>query len=138
VYALAFMLPEDVRFRAGALGRVELDAGRYVYVGSAQRGLRQRVERHFRRRKKTHWHIDYLTLRREPELAVAWELERAGECRLARVLLQRWPAAWVGFGSSDCRCPAHLVGPVGEDWLEYLVGAAGPPVALVYADEFER
>jgi Uri superfamily endonuclease len=23
-----------------------------------------------------------------------------------------------GFGSSDCRCPAHFVGPVDEDWLK--------------------
>ncbi len=34
--------------------------GFYIYVGSAQKNLKQRIERHIRREKKKHWHIDYL------------------------------------------------------------------------------
>jgi Uri superfamily endonuclease len=37
-----------------------LPAGYYIYTGSAQRYLRQRIRRHCSHRKKKHWHIDYL------------------------------------------------------------------------------
>jgi Uri superfamily endonuclease len=40
-----------------------LAPGLYLYVGSAggPGGLRARLLRHFRRRKRIHWHIDWLT-----------------------------------------------------------------------------
>jgi len=34
--------------------------GYYIYTGSAQKNLSSRIERHCRKEKKKHWHIDYL------------------------------------------------------------------------------
>ncbi|WP_297498543.1 DUF123 domain-containing protein, partial [Thermococcus sp.] len=47
-----------------------LRKGYYVYVGSAMNSLEKRVERHFAREKKLHWHIDYLL--KEAELLRAY------------------------------------------------------------------
>ncbi|WP_048148481.1 GIY-YIG nuclease family protein [Palaeococcus ferrophilus] len=58
-YILVIRLP-----RGGSIktkGRsFELGGGYYVYVGSAMNSLEKRVERHFRKDKKLHWHIDFL------------------------------------------------------------------------------
>lgn len=127
-------LDTPVGISVGALGRVRLPAGRLLYVGSAQRGLRSRVARHFGGSKRLRWHIDYLTARRRPDRAVVWELGKDFECRVARALLCRWPAAVVHFGSSDCACPSHLIGPVEEDWVEHLGGVVGPAAAVMESD----
>lgn len=129
VYALIVDLEAPVRVRIGRLGTAELAAGRYIYVGSAQKGLGARLDRHLRRRKPRRWHIDYLTTRVRPAGAVVWLKGKDAECRLARVLGERWPMPVEGFGSSDCRCPSHFVGPVGEEWLqvaENLLGRSAP------------
>ncbi len=114
-YLLQFRLEEPLELDAGRLGRVLLPAGWLAYVGSAMGpgGLRRRLERHLRRDKRLHWHIDYLTTVCTP---VAWESEvgeERRECAWVRRLLAL-PGTTVpapGFGSSDCRegCPAHLV-----------------------------
>ncbi|HSF57479.1 MAG TPA: DUF123 domain-containing protein [Candidatus Binatia bacterium] len=44
----------------GKLGDAVFPAGTYVYTGSAMKGLAARVKRHCSRKKKIHWHIDYL------------------------------------------------------------------------------
>jgi sugar fermentation stimulation protein A len=73
-------------------------------------GLEPRLKRHQRRRKKLHWHIDYLLRYAELAEIVTIPTARSTECeRNCWVLAQ--PGARVavrGFGSSDCRCPAHL------------------------------
>ena len=51
----------------GALGRIELQAGTWLYVGSARGpgGLAARVGRHWRDGVPKHWHMDYLKPLRE-------------------------------------------------------------------------
>lgn len=92
---------------------VALEAGRYAYAGSAQRGLRARVARHLKppSEKRPRWHIDRLLEGASVEAVLAYPLSRPGECWLARRLLEEPGAALAarGFGSSDCRCPGHLL-----------------------------
>jgi Uri superfamily endonuclease len=101
--------------QVGRLGEVAFPAGWYLYVGSAlgPGGLLARLERHVKHLgtdKRAHWHIDYL--REQATWAGAWARpsERRLECEWA-AMLRHLPDAEIvapGFGSSDCRCPAHL------------------------------
>jgi len=110
-YHLLIRLSRPLRMRVGRLGVVGFPAGWYVYTGSAMRGLRARVARHRRRRKRLHWHVDYLLRRGRIVEVIVRPSRRREECRLnARVAAL--PGATMpvpGFGSSDCRCVSHLV-----------------------------
>lgn len=109
-YVLVLVLAEDTRLTIGWLGTFEFPAGLYFYCGSALNGLEPRIRRHLRREKKRHWHIDHLTAV-APVLEVWWisDGERR-ECRWAKALADHGGEVVVrGFGSSDCRCPSHLL-----------------------------
>lgn len=127
--AYALLIRLETRFCAdvGALGPVDLAAGRYLYLGSANGpgGLAARLRRHLRTDRKPHWHVDALTLRGAIEAVLA--APGGGECALvARALTL--PGVTVprsGFGSSDCRrCEAHLlaVADAGKAVLDALAG----------------
>ncbi len=94
----------------GKLGQIELKPGFYIYVGSARGpgGIKARVTRHRRQKKKLHWHIDYL--RRHTALIETWILagDTNREHDWAKVLSSQYKIAHVRFGSSDCRCATHL------------------------------
>lgn len=110
-YALRFDVHKRLTLPINRLGHPRLDPGDYVYCGSAYGpgGLRARLQRHLRKAKKPHWHIDHLTAR-APVCAITW-LEGGRECHLVDQLLAEGATTPVaGFGSSDCRhCQAHLV-----------------------------
>lgn len=110
-YQLHLRLDKSVRVRVGKLGTFLFPAGRYVYTGSALNGLEKRIERHFRKQKKLHWHIDFLLQHAQIESVTVVETDERIECELNLRVLNRENARVVvkGFGSSDCRCPAHLV-----------------------------
>lgn len=118
VYQLRLRLPEPARIQVGKLGVFDFPAGIYVYTGSALGGLGKRLARHWGRRRKRHWHIDYLLdCAQIKSIAVHPTRERL-ECAMHRRTLEQ-PGARVvapGFGSSDCRCQTHLVylGPAEE------------------------
>ena len=63
-YVLHLELRKAAKLTIGALGKNELGPGRYLYVGSARRGIGARVARHRRladtKIGKAHWHIDAL------------------------------------------------------------------------------
>lgn len=89
----------------GSLGKRSFRTGYYVYVGSAMGGLKERVGRHMKRRKRIHWHVDYLLTRaRVVDFIFA---EGRAECEVARNLSYRLQPI-EGFGSSDCKCLTHL------------------------------
>ncbi len=110
-YVLVLHLSQDRRLEVGKLGRLQFPSGYYLYFGSALNGLAGRIRRHLRREKKLHWHIDFLTYV-APVVQVWWVAgEERCECVWARAALSH-PGATAparGFGSSDCRCPTHLV-----------------------------
>ncbi len=58
-YILLINLPTDCLIKSKA-SSWQLSRGFYAYVGSAMNNLEKRVERHLRKDKKKHWHIDYL------------------------------------------------------------------------------
>jgi len=108
LYLLVLQLARDVRVEVGALGLQTFPRGFYVYTGSARRGLSQRMARHLRRRKRFHWHVDFL---RDCSARVQAFPIRAssGECELAAAVAGIGGELVAGFGASDCRCPGHLV-----------------------------
>jgi Uri superfamily endonuclease len=109
-YILLVRLRRPTTLEVGRLGPIAFGPGNYVYIGSGMGGLSRRVKRHFRRDKKVKWHIDRLLAVAELSGAVLFPSDRREECRLARAVLASPGASVVpGFGSSDCRCPGHLV-----------------------------
>ena len=111
-YALIFLSSRPSQLIIGRLGTLHLKTGFYVYVGSAfgPGGLKARIAHHRRRAVRPHWHIDYLAsslmlteiwftydpVHREHQWAEIISNTRGVSVPLA------------GFGSSDCRCEAHL------------------------------
>lgn len=93
----------------GALGRFRFPKGRYLYVGSAKRGMDHRLARHLRREKPARWHVDYLTVDPRFQVVEAWTLPRAAECAAARKALKKGRVIVPRMGASDCRCPAHFL-----------------------------
>jgi sugar fermentation stimulation protein A len=77
-------------------------------MGSAQRNLSARLERHGRKKKPLHWHIDYLSIKAEILGAIMIPGQRKLECEVAQELGGLFELAVPGFGASDCRCAGHL------------------------------
>ncbi len=108
LYLLILQVPREARLEVGNLGRRVLSPGFYVYTGSARRGLGQRIARHLRLRKRLHWHVDFL--RAQSSRVRAFPIRSSsGECALAAEVARIGCELIPGFGSSDCRCPGHLV-----------------------------
>ena len=112
-YALVLRNSGRREILVGRLGTLAVEPGFYVYVGSAlgPGGLASRVGRHTRAAKKCRWHIDYLAA--IATLDEVWYTvdQTRRECRWADALRQIRGATvpLEGFGSSDCRCRAHLL-----------------------------
>jgi Uri superfamily endonuclease len=106
-YRLLIDVSRPVRCAIGRLGAFEFPAGRYVYTGSAKRGMDARIARHLRQQKALRWHIDYL-LGAPGVRVVDVVRSRREECASNRAVRGRVVAS--GFGASDCRagCGAHL------------------------------
>ena len=111
-YALVLECRKTDPLRVGKLGRLELQPGFYVYVGSAfgPGGLAARIQHHRRIAPRPHWHIDYL--RAACELIEVWYTKAKGDHEHSGAkVVGRMPGAVVpmtGFGSSDCACQTHL------------------------------
>ncbi|MBX5492637.1 MAG: GIY-YIG nuclease family protein [Chloroflexi bacterium] len=127
-YLLVLRTTTPLTLPVGRLGRRHFPPGWHVYVGSARRGLGARLAHHLRPLSRPHWHID--TLRSHATLVEVWALlgRERYECALA-AQLTGLPGAGLaaGFGSSDCRCPGHLVSFSARPALETL---GGGPVRL--------
>ena len=136
VYIMVMHLDHELDLEIGSKGMMHFNAGYYMYVGSAKANLTKRIERHKRKRKKMHWHLDYFRGHCEMIAAVpirtsgwplkSWSLthepypsmpscpdpdvEVSVECALADAV--RAIAVWdvPKFGCSDCDCTSHLFG----------------------------
>ena len=103
----------------GKLGRARLRKGYYLYTGSALGhgavSLERRLERHFRRRKRLRWHVDYLTSR--PNCYVTGAVYVVSdirlECKVNSSLSKELNVSPVllKIGASDCNRNGHLLGP---------------------------
>jgi Uri superfamily endonuclease len=125
-YALLFRSVSDVEITVGKLGKLRLEPGFYVYVGSAcgPGGIRGRMAHHLGECRRQHWHIDYLktevafasiwycyeTPRQAPSLRFQGTSKNGREHVWAQQMRQMQGAAlaMAGFGSSDCTCESHL------------------------------
>ncbi|MDG6994710.1 MAG: GIY-YIG nuclease family protein [Nitrososphaerota archaeon] len=114
VYVLLLQIPRVRSIHIGSLGVIRFENGYYAYVGSAQSSLFPRLERHFAKRKKLHWHIDYLTSSKNIKIERAiYSLSdtKEFECQLSKEIeALSFSRAITSFGSSDCKhaCGSHL------------------------------
>jgi Uri superfamily endonuclease len=111
-YALIFSAYQKSQLKIGKLGALQLKPGFYVYIGSAfgPGGLKARIAHHRKETGHPHWHIDYLGS--FLNLIEIWYTNDPihREHQWAQTLLRARGASvpLAGFGSSDCRCKAHL------------------------------
>lgn len=136
VYVMVMHLDHDLDLEIGSKGMMHFKKGYYMYVGSAKANLTKRIERHKRKRKKMHWHLDYFrghcemiagvpirtsglpleswSLTHEPYPSMPSmpdpDIEVSVECALADAVgaIAEWEVP--KFGSSDCDCTSHLFG----------------------------
>ena len=98
-----------------SFGDQVLQEGYYYYVGSAQKNLTQRIERHLKKYKKQHWHIDYLTCNKSitvNNIYLVKDYSKSYECIMVQDLIRKYNLEIIirGFGSSDCTsCESHLL-----------------------------
>ncbi len=116
IYLLLIFKDKEEGIRVGALGKIKFYKGYYVYIGSAQRNLRKRVERHLRKEKKMKWHIDYLLSHSKIMDIFAKNYPKSYEEKIAIKLGEKYPYI-PNFGSSDSRAPSHLFKINEEDWV---------------------
>jgi len=115
-YLLNINVGQPLTYRVGLLHKATFPPGRYIYVGSARRGISSRIARHHRlaeqKAGKLHWHIDYLLVNPYVQWAGSVALEDGIECEISRIIssIKGVTAPVSRFGSSDCRkgCKAHL------------------------------
>mgnify|MGYP001157323608 FL=1 len=106
-YVLLIRVAEAQIITVGRLGTIPFPSGDYAYIGSALNGAKARLERHLRKEKKIHWHIDYLLQRSDIRNVIVCQTEERVECSIVEALNPHFDVI-QGFGSSDCRCPGHL------------------------------
>jgi Uri superfamily endonuclease len=107
------------KIKVGKLGVFEFPHGYYVYIGSALNNLEARIARHFSKRKKKHWHIDYLLANAE---IIDFFISQKKECELNSKVFEI-PGAMIPvekFGSADCSCKSHLA-YFKENPVKYLI-----------------
>ncbi len=106
-YILLIKLDKNISINVGKLGKLEFFKGFYVYVGSALNGLKQRINRHLRKNKNIHWHIDYLLNFAKISDIYYFENSVKDECIIANNFEKKLHNV-KDFGSSDCKCKSHL------------------------------
>jgi Uri superfamily endonuclease len=110
VYILKIILKKNQEIIIGKLGKINFKKGNYYYVGSSQNNIDKRIQRHKRKEKKIHWHIDYLTTNAQVEKITAKKFInylKEKECLEAKKLLKKYEPI-KKFGCSDCKCISHL------------------------------
>ncbi|MBM7867622.1 DNA/RNA nuclease SfsA [Heliobacterium gestii] len=107
-YLLVLALTRETPLTIGSLGERIFPAGYYVYTGSAKKNLTQRIDRHCRKRKNFHWHIDTLRDAAASCTALAVRTTEDLEHELAQALRPIAQGETPNFGCSDCSCSSHL------------------------------
>jgi len=111
LYFLLIRLQESYELKIAGK-EVNVPRGYYIYTGSAQKNLASRIERHCRKEKKKHWHIDYLLEFAEViDVKILPNVPREKE----DVYAEKWLALadFVPvrkFGASDSTAESHLTG----------------------------
>ncbi len=123
-YLLVLNTASALLLKGPRLGPFSIPKGFLVYVGSGQQTLSKRVARHKRKRKKKHWHIDYLLEKAEVIKEFLIRSQEDLECLLAKELVKKG-CPIPTFGASDCSCNSHLIhfeeNPVQKRWFQELL-----------------
>lgn len=108
-YCLIVKVSNDFEESIGSLGKIHFERGYYAYIGSAMNSLEKRIERHLKREKKKHWHIDYLLAKKQAKILSVFikKSKTKEECSFAKKVA-KIAKPIKGFGCSDCKCEAHL------------------------------
>ncbi len=106
-YILVIKLQQDKEIQIGKLGKIHFKKGFYIYVGSALNGLENRINRHIKKTKKKHWHIDYFLDFADIIDIFYKENNTKVECNIAATF-DKQLIIIPCFGCSDCRCKSHL------------------------------
>lgn len=101
------------KLKVGKLGRINFPRGFYFYVGSGMGegiDIESRLKRHFQKRKRLRWHVDYLLSNPFAflESAIILPTKKRMECKISREIGKNSDFVFNGFGSSDCKCRGHL------------------------------
>jgi Uri superfamily endonuclease len=109
-YIVLVKVRKNTSVTVGRLGETALHRGFHLYIGSAKRTLEKRIERHLRKEKTLHWHIDHVLASHSNSVLEVWTRAADLECKTARAIHQLPQAGVVkrGLGSSDCQCPTHF------------------------------
>jgi len=108
IYILELYAKEEFQIPVKKFKGAILKKGYYYYIGSAQKNLSQRIERHFRIAKKVHWHIDHLTTNRNIIIKTAYVIPDALK-NLEEEIANMFPSLFngkiilKGFGNSDTK-----------------------------------
>ena len=109
-YCLIIHNIKSSKVKIGALGEINFKKGYYVYIGSAMNSLKPRIKRHLSRKKKLHWHVDYLL--KDENIAIEEIIFNIGEkkieCKIAKIISHNGDEI-LNFGCSDCKCNSHLI-----------------------------
>jgi len=118
-YCLVLEVLRDLEVEVGSLGKLPFEKGYYVYIGSAMNNLEKRVERHLRKDKRLHWHIDYLTTLDFVKARRIYikESSKTEECGVAKEV-SKHGLPIKAFGCSDCKCVSHLYKVEAFEFLE--------------------
>lgn len=134
-YALIFLCADGKPIKVGKLGRLKLQRGYYLYVGSAfgPGGVRARIGHHLHPTPSPHWHIDYLKVHCSlRELWVDYSAdkhERGWAEKIAQHPHAHIPL--IGFGASDLRTPSQLFRFARRPRTTVLAGTADPAIITV-------
>ncbi len=107
IYILLLHLDNKKRIKVGKLGVINFEKGYYVYVGSAQKNLEKRIQRHLSNEKKLRWHIDYLLKHAKIIKIFIKKAKKDEEAKTAFELSEKFSYV-KNFGSSDSKAPSHL------------------------------
>jgi sugar fermentation stimulation protein A len=107
-YIIMLHITDDAEVTVGSLGKIHFSPGYYLYVGTAKHALTKRLERHLRKNKAFHWHIDYLRDYADSCVAIPIRSSEPLEQQLAAALQGIADGFIPAFGSSDCSCASHL------------------------------
>ena len=108
IYILELYAKDKFRIDIKKFQNTILKSGFYYYIGSAQKNLSQRIERHFKTDKKIHWHIDHLTANTKVTLKKVYVLPDAPK-NLEKEIANIFPEVFggeiflTGFGNSDTK-----------------------------------
>ncbi|USS40534.1 DUF123 domain-containing protein [Thermococcus aggregans] len=105
-YILVIYLDRDTKIKTKAR-EFYLKKGYYIYVGSAMNSLEKRVERHFKKEKRLHWHIDFLLQKAQLLSAYLIPSEERIEEMLSRTIGAVFQGV-EGFGASDLSVKTNL------------------------------